>query len=66
MLIKIFIYLNALDLSSGRWELSPWPGFQPRPPALGKWSVSYWTNREALTFSAFKISDGMSASAGKG
>ena len=33
-------------LSCGRWDLVPWPGIEPRPPALGVWSFSHWTTRE--------------------
>ena len=36
------------------WELSfasrgilvPWPGIEPRSPALGVWSLSHWTTRD--------------------
>ena len=30
------------------WALVPWPGMEPRPPALGAQSLSHWTTREAL------------------
>ena len=30
-----FMYLAAPDLSCGMWNLVPWPGIEPRPPALG-------------------------------
>ena len=33
-------------LSCGMWDLVPWPGIEPRPPALGVQSLSYWTTRE--------------------
>ena len=26
--------------------LVSWPGIEPRPPALGAWSLSHWTTRE--------------------
>ena len=26
--------------------LVPWPGIEPRTPALGAWSLSHWTTRE--------------------
>ena len=32
-------------LSCGMWDLVPWPRIKPRPPALGAWSLSHWTNR---------------------
>ena len=28
------------------WELVPRPGMEPRPPALGAWSITHWTTRE--------------------
>ena len=28
------------------WDLIPWPGIKPRPPALGAWSLSHWTTTE--------------------
>ena len=31
---KIFIYLAALGLNGCMWDLVPWPGIEPRPPAL--------------------------------
>ena len=34
-------------LSCGMWDLVPWPRVDPRPPALGAWSPSHWTTREA-------------------
>ena len=30
----------------GMWDLVPWPGIEPRPPALGAWSLSHCTTRE--------------------
>ena len=27
-------------------DLVLWPGLEPRPPALGAWSLSHWTTRE--------------------
>ena len=32
---SIFIYLAVLGLNCGIWDLVPWPGIKPRPPALG-------------------------------
>ena len=40
------IYLTVPGLSCGMWDLVPWPGIEPRPPALGVWSLSHWTTRE--------------------
>ena len=28
------------------WDLIPRPGIEPRPPALGARSLTYWTTRE--------------------
>ena len=28
------------------WDLVPWPGIEPGPPALGAQSLSHWTARE--------------------
>ena len=28
------------------WDLVPWPGIEPGPPALGGWSLSHWTTRK--------------------
>ena len=33
-------------LSSNLWDLVPWPGIAPRPPALEAQSLSHWTTRE--------------------
>ena len=32
--------------SCGMWDLVPWPGIKPGPPALRIWSLSHWTTRE--------------------
>ena len=42
----LFIYLTALSLSCSMWDLVPWPGIEPRSPALGAWSLSHWTTME--------------------
>ena len=51
-LLKIFLftYLAALDLSWGMWDLGPWPGKEPGPPALGTWSLNHWATREVLDY----------------
>ena len=33
-------------LSCGMWDLVPWPGIEPRPPALTMCHLSQWTSRE--------------------
>ena len=37
-----------LGLSCGIWDLVPWPGIEPEPPALGVWHLNHWTTREVL------------------
>ena len=53
--IFIFIYLcgcgrsqlqQAESFSCSRWDLDPWPGTEPRPPALGEQSLSHCTTNE--------------------
>ena len=42
------------SLNCGMWDLVPWPGIKPGPPALGSQSLSHWTTREVQIF--FQIS----------
>ena len=35
-------------LSCSMWNLVPWPGIKPRPPAWEAWSHSHWATREVL------------------
>ena len=42
----LFTYLAALGLRYSIWDLVPWPGIEPRPPALGTWSLSHWATLE--------------------
>ena len=44
---------RTLDLSCGMWDLVPWLGIEPGPPALGAQSPSHWTTREVLYFLSF-------------
>ena len=37
---------GIFDLCCGMWDLVPWPGIKPEPPALGVRSLSHWTTRE--------------------
>ena len=48
---KIFIFISwaMLGLSCGMWDLVPWPGIEPGPPALGVLSLGHWTTREVPT-----------------
>ena len=41
-----FTFLLAPGLGCIMWDLVPWAGIKPRPPALGAQSLSYWTTRE--------------------
>ena len=34
------------NLSCGMWDLVPWPGIEPGPPALGGQSPNHWTKRD--------------------
>ena len=55
LFLKIFIYLfiwlhwvlvAACNLQCSMRDLVPWPGIEPRPPALGAQSLCHWTTRE--------------------
>ena len=48
LIIWLFQVLAAAcgTFSCGKWDLFPWPGIEPGPPALGAWSLSHWTTRE--------------------
>ena len=37
-----------LGLSCSMWDLVPCPGIEPRPPALGAWSLGHWSTREVF------------------
>ena len=52
--IYLFIHLTASSLSCGMWDLVPWPGIEPWPPALGAWNLSHWTTREVPTLLLLK------------
>ena len=38
-------------LSCSLWELVPWLGIKPGPPAFGAWSLSQWTTRKSQSWS---------------
>ena len=43
----IFIYLfGCVSLGCSMWDLVPWPGIKPGPPALEAWTLGFWTTRE--------------------
>ena len=41
---------STWTLSCSMWDVVPWPGIEPRPPALGVQSLSRWTTRKVLYF----------------
>ena len=41
----LFTWLHCV-LVVARWDIVPWPGIKPRPPALGVQSLSLWTTKE--------------------
>ena len=43
----IFIAACRILFSCGMWDLVPWPGIEPGPPALWAWNLSLWTARES-------------------
>ena len=45
--LQVLIFSCSMrTLSCGMWDLVPWPGIKPGPPALGAWSLTHWTTRE--------------------
>ena len=52
---RVFLvaYLAVPGLCCGMWDQVPLPGIEPRPPALGVWSLSHWTPREILNAESF-------------
>ena len=43
------------NLSCGMWDLVPWPGIKPGPPAWGAWGLSHWTTKQkSLLLSPFQ------------
>ena len=47
LLSFLFIYSTAVPCRCGMWDLVPWPGIEPGPPALGVWSLNHRAAREA-------------------
>ena len=45
------------DLCCSMWDLVPWPGIEPGPPALEAKSLSHWTTREVPKFGFFFFKD---------
>ena len=51
--LRIFLAACGLSVAACRllvaacmWDLVPRPGIEPTAPALGVWSLTYWTTRE--------------------
>ena len=44
--VFFFFFFGCTGLSYSMWDLFPWPGIEPRPPALRAWSLSHWITRE--------------------
>ena len=42
------ITLLACEMSAALFNLVPWPGIKPLPPALEAWSLNYWTTGKSL------------------
>ena len=59
---RLFFFLificQCWVLSCSMWDLVPWPKTKPRPPAVGAWSLSWWTTREVpkIFFKIFNFS----------
>ena len=58
-----YLFTGIIDLpwgvwtvSCGMWNLVPWLGITPGPPALGTWSLSHWTARKFPLWGARFIS----------
>ena len=47
------IYLAEPGLSCGIRDLVPWPGIEPRDPALGEWSLNHWTTKKSWEWTLF-------------
>ena len=46
---------HAGSFSCGMWDLVPWPGIDPGPPALGARSLNHWTTREVPNYYLFSF-----------
>ena len=55
---------RIFDLCLGMWELVAWPGIEPRPPALGAWTLNYQTTREVREAPSFEIENQISSLGG--
>ena len=48
--------MAVLGFNCNMWDLVPWPGIKPRPPALEARSLSHWATREVPILNYFLIS----------
>ena len=48
---------TRLLVAACMWDLVPWPGIEPRPPALGTWSLIYCSIREVPFVGIFLITN---------
>ena len=44
--LRVIFSCGIHAFSSNVWDLVPWSGSEPGPPALGEQSLSYWITRE--------------------
>ena len=49
---SIFVAACRVFFSCSMWDLVPWPGIEPGPPALKAWNLSLWTTREVPNYSS--------------
>ena len=45
-ILEAFYLFIVPGLCCSLWNLVPWPGIKPGPPALEEWSLGHWTTRE--------------------
>ena len=43
---RLLVVACELLVAACMWDLVPRPGIEPRPSALGTWSLTHWTTRE--------------------
>ena len=48
VVISVHVYMTVPGLSCGLWDLVPWSGIKPGPPALGVQNLSHWTTGKVL------------------
>ena len=49
------LHCSMRTLSLGMWDLVPWPGIQPRPPAMGSWRLSLWAIGKVSAKACFDV-----------